>query len=194
MSWYIDQRGRKVFIERDDLAYTVPEPPDELPLRALNYLAVAAKTVNLYQEHSIDEPDAKGSKKKGAVEGRSRGYVVRVEQEERTRVLAPFQAAAGRLLDSGIVSRLDIDETARGNTKKKRSKASKDPDAAAQQTPAPEDDNTIKPVIDVSSLGYNECCIETVARCQHNAHGCGFSVEIGEGGTLQRVHFFHEQN
>jgi hypothetical protein len=192
MSWYIALNGKQVWIDRDELAYTAPEPPDELPVRVLTYLTVTAKQAT-YQEHAVDDPaDSRTKKSKDKSAGRQRGFIVRVDNPEVNRVLSCFQAAAARLLDSGVVSRVDIDESANGKEKRKKKKASANQDGANPAPPA-EDDGSIKPVIDIASLGVNECCIETCARCQHSSHGTGFSVEVVECGTLQRIHCFTAQ-
>jgi len=78
-----------------------------------------------------------------------------------------FKAAALKLLDDDVVSRVDADEAA--NLKKKKNKP-----------------------VNVSSLtlGVNECRVETSSRIHHFAHGPGFRVEVSEGSVHQKIHFF----
>mmetsp|Transcript_105695 Transcript_105695/g.340900 ORF Transcript_105695/g.340900 Transcript_105695/m.340900 type:complete len:309 (+) Transcript_105695:117-1043(+) len=173
MSWYVGQDGRKVWVENSETVYTVGEPEEELPLETLTYLAVNSHKP-VFQENIINEDTGKKTKKaKEGAAGRQRGFVVRVEQEDKGRVVATFRAAAEKLLASGIVSRYDVDESSTGSKKKRGKKEEEE-----------------EPVLMMQPLGSNECRVETTARCQHNAHGIGFRVEVAEGGAKQRIHMF----
>lgn len=176
MSWYIDKNGRKVWAESHEIAYTVDEPEEkELAVETLTYLT-ASSNKTVFAEHTIDDDgDRKTKRAKEKQAGRQRGYVVRVEQDEKSRVHPAFRSAAAKLLSSGIISRLDIDETANTSRKKK---------GAAKEEEESQANSFLK------SLGVNECRVVTTARCQHNAHGVGFRVEVAEGGTQQRIHMF----
>mmetsp|Transcript_102123 Transcript_102123/g.317677 ORF Transcript_102123/g.317677 Transcript_102123/m.317677 type:complete len:242 (+) Transcript_102123:116-841(+) len=122
MSWYVGQDGRKVWVENSETVYTVGEPEEELPLETLTYLAVNSHKP-VFQENIINEDTGKKTKKaKEGAAGRQRGFVVRVEQEDKGRVVATFRAAAEKLLASGIVSRYDVDESSTGSKKKRGKK------------------------------------------------------------------------
>jgi len=158
MSWYISNNGRKVWIDRDELVYTVDEPEEEsLVTATLTYLA-ANTSKAVYAEHIIDEDGggARKTKTKERQAGRQRGFVVRVEHDDRSRLHPALRDVVDKLMKSGIVSKVDVDEVA----------------------------PTIVP------LGVNECRLSTTARCQHNAHGVGFRVEISGDGAQQRVNMF----
>mmetsp|Transcript_148890 Transcript_148890/g.414854 ORF Transcript_148890/g.414854 Transcript_148890/m.414854 type:complete len:318 (-) Transcript_148890:231-1184(-) len=174
MSWYVGKDGRKVWVEHHELVYTVGEVDGELPSETLTYLSMNSQKA-IYAEHIIDE-DAGGSKKGKKKEknaGRQRGYVVRVEQDDRARIIPGFRAAADKLLSSGVISRLDVDDSL-STSKKKRGAKEEEPE---------------RPSL-LQSLAANECRVETSSRCQHNAHGVGFSVDIAENGAQQRIHAF----
>jgi len=175
----MDLNGRKTWVESDELAYTIGEPSEDLRVETLNYLATSSLQKAVYQEHSIDDGETGGSKKKDKT-GRQRGFIVRVEQDEKTRVAPCFQAAADRLITDKFASRIDVTEsTTEKRSRKKRSKEQPTEEATETQS-----------TIELSSLASNECRIETTARCTHNAHGDGFEVLVAEGGTLQKLHIF----
>jgi len=100
---------------------------------------------------------------------------VRVDQDERVNVLPTLQAAVDKLLSTGVVSRVDLDET----EGKKRNKKNKD----VEEVPEEREQNGLP-------LGVNECRVEILARCQHQAHGVGFTISAAEGSVLQRIHLF----
>lgn len=177
MSWYVGKDGRKVWAERDETVFTVSEPEEVLPKEILTYLATNLNKP-VYAEHTIDE-DAGGKKTKKAKEkqaGRQRGFVVRVDQDDRIRVCAAFRPAAEKLLASGLVSRLDVDDSSSSSSRKKKKQEKEEPELQTQSL--------------LATLGVNECRIDTTARCQHNAHGSGFRLEVAEGGQQQRIHVF----
>ncbi|CAE7284364.1 SAMS2 [Symbiodinium natans] len=174
MSWYVGHDGRQVWVEARETVFTCDKPEDVLPNRQLTYLASnLQKTV--FAEHAVDDDDVKKGKKKDRQAGRQRGFIVRVDQDERVNVLLPVQPAVDKLLTSGAVSRVDLDET----EGKKRNKKGRD---AEQATEEPEPTGL--------PLGVNECRVETIARCQHQAHGVGFTILVSEGSSKQRIHCF----
>lgn len=183
MSWYVDQRGRQIWVEREETVFTVDEPPEDPPTENLTYMASASSKA-VYAEHSIDEESAsRGSKKKDAQAGRQRGFVVRVDHEDDglSRVASDFQAVATGLLSSGAVSRVDVDASREGGKKKKKKAKDKKPDEEE------EEEKEKEPAL---PLGVNECRVETTARCQHLAHGTGWKVEVSSGDGSQRIFFF----
>mmetsp|Transcript_32273 Transcript_32273/g.68694 ORF Transcript_32273/g.68694 Transcript_32273/m.68694 type:complete len:299 (-) Transcript_32273:80-976(-) len=184
MSWYVGLDGRQIWVDRDEVAFTVTEIPKgtELATESLTYLATSFKQA-VYQEHMIDEEEGTGRNKKRA--GKQRGYVVRVggAEGERTRVHPPFQKAADWLLDKGVVTRIDLDESAKEKVKKKRGKAK-------EEEKAQEKEEEEKEVVVAMPLGENECRLDTIKRIRHNAHGQGFRLQISEDGTVQRIHCF----
>jgi hypothetical protein len=168
MSWYVGQDGHQVWIARDKAVYTVVVPTRNMPLENLSYLVSSTKKA-VFQEHVVleDEKASKSSKReKGRMAGRQRGFLVRVEHEEApTSRLAPwFKTVGNDLLEQGIISKIDVDDSVNSRKKKKDDK--------------------------LALLGVNERRIETTARINHFAHGPGFRVEIAEGSMLQRIHFF----
>mmetsp|Transcript_55072 Transcript_55072/g.129263 ORF Transcript_55072/g.129263 Transcript_55072/m.129263 type:complete len:288 (-) Transcript_55072:22-885(-) len=176
MSWYVGHDGRQVWVEARETVFTCDKPEDELPTKQLTYLTSnLQKTV--FAEHAVDDLDGKKGKKKDKQAGRQRGFIVRVDQDERVNVLPSVQAAVDKLQSSGAVSRVDLDET----EGKKRNKKGRDIDEAKETTEEPE------PGL---PLGVNECRVETVARCQHQAHGVGFTILVSEGSSKQRIHCF----
>lgn len=173
MSWYVGMDGRKVWIDKEELVYTVnePEPEAELPLEILTYLATTVQKA-VYQEHSIDDEESKKSKKKGAPAARTRGFLVRVDQDDRVRVMAPLQGAVDDLIKAGVVTRLDVDDPTKGQ---RRSKAKDSKEEEAVVGPP---------------LGINECRVETRNRIQHQAHGFGFCVQASSSEASQRINIF----
>lgn len=185
MSWYVDQRGRQVWVEREETVFTIDEPPEDWDptTENLTYLASASSKA-VYAEHSIDEESAsRGSKKKDAQAGRQRGFVVRVDHEDDglSRVTSDFQAVANGLLASGAVSRVDVDASREGGKKKKKKAKDKKNDEEE------EEEKEKEPAL---PLGVNECRVETTARCQHFAHGTGWKVEVSNGDGSQRIFLF----
>merc|ERR1719221_878326 len=112
MSYYVGTDGRKVWVEDHETVYTVGEPDTELPVEVLTYLAVNSNKA-VYAEHIVDDEEGgkKGKKAKEKTSGRQRGFVVRVDQEDKSRVSSAFRQATDRLSSSGVVSRIDIDES-----------------------------------------------------------------------------------
>lgn len=178
MSWYVGLDGKKVWADRDETVITVGEAPseEELPLENLAYLTSASSKA-VYAEHMVDDDlgDKKNKKAKEKQSGRQRGFVVRLDSDARTRVVAPLQAAADRLIESGTVSRIDLDESAAPGGKRKNKDKDKDKEKMEEIMPP---------------LGANECRVETKARVQHFAHGRGFQVDVLESGSRQRIHMF----
>lgn len=170
MSWYVTLQGRQIWVDRDEDVYTVGDPPDEeLPLVNLAYLSVGSSKA-MYAEHMIDEEGSKRGKAKEKQGGRQRGFVVRVDHDTRTKVLASMQGAIDLLMQNGHASRIDIDDA--GSDRKKKGKRSE---------PAEE----ILP-----PLGPNECRVEIVSRCQHVGHGKGYQVSVLEHGSKQKINIF----
>ncbi|CAE7541463.1 SAMS2 [Symbiodinium necroappetens] len=125
MSWYVGHDGRQVWVDARETVFTCDKPEDDLPTRQLTYLASnLQKTV--FAEHAVDDLDGKKGKKKDKQAGRQRGFIVRVDQDERVNVLPSVQAAVDKLQSSGAVSRVDLDET----EGKKRNKKGRDNDEA----------------------------------------------------------------
>jgi len=178
MSWYVGLDGRKVWVDRDDTVITVGEAPEEqeLSLENLAYLASATSKA-VYAEHIIDDDpgDKRGKKAKEKQSGKQRGFVVRLDSDSRTRVTAPLQAAADRLIEAGVVTRIDLDDSGAPGKRKGKDK-DKDKGPAVEEISPP--------------LGANECRVETRARIQHFAHGHGFQVDVLESGSRQRLHLF----
>lgn len=173
MSWYVGYDGRQVWVEAREKVFTCDKPEAELPKRILTYLASnLQKTV--FAEHAVDEDDGKKGKKKDRQAGKQRGFIVRVDQDERVNVSPTLQAAVDKLLSTGVVSRVDLDES----EGKKRNKKGREVDEVEQ----PEQSGI--------PLGVNECRVEIISRCQHQAHGVGFTIAAAEGGGLQRIHCF----
>mmetsp|Transcript_67490 Transcript_67490/g.161963 ORF Transcript_67490/g.161963 Transcript_67490/m.161963 type:complete len:282 (+) Transcript_67490:87-932(+) len=174
MSWYVNLEGRKVWVDSNDIAYTVVEVEEVLPVQELAQLATnTAKAV--YQEHIIEDDDgSKGKKKAEKRSGKQRGFVVRVDQDERTIVTSVFQAAADHLVESGIVSRVELDSA--GNSRRKK----KDKDVEE------------KPQLPklLLELGVNECRVQTLARVKHFAHGRGFHIAVESPDGVQKLYLF----
>lgn len=187
MAWYVDTSGRQVWVDADETVYTVTAADDNLPVHTLTYLAVNSKKT-VYTEHAIqDEIEAKGKKKDQA--GKQRGFIVRVETEsDDCNVISCFHAAARKLLDDRVVSRIDHDE---GQTERRRKKRGQ------KKVEEPQEDQDVDVVetkqIDLSTLAPNECRVETIARCTHNAHGPGFRVEVAKDGSRQALHMFTDK-
>eukprot|EP00408_Alexandrium_pacificum_P007639 CAMPEP_0171211746 /NCGR_PEP_ID=MMETSP0790-20130122/29781_1 /TAXON_ID=2925 /ORGANISM="Alexandrium catenella, Strain OF101" /LENGTH=268 /DNA_ID=CAMNT_0011677419 /DNA_START=79 /DNA_END=882 /DNA_ORIENTATION=+ len=176
MSWYVGHDGRKVWVEREELVYTVGEVEGELRLEILTYL-LTNSSKPVFAEHSVED-DLSGKKGKKAKEkqtGKSRGFVVRVEQDEKSRIHPAFRQTADKLLSSGAVSRIDVDDS--GGTSKKKKKDKDKEDVVEQESL-------------LASIGTNECRVETTARCRHQTHGDGFRLEVAESGQQQRLHCF----
>ncbi|CAJ1332555.1 unnamed protein product [Effrenium voratum] len=176
MSWYVAHDGRQVWVEARERVFTCDKPEDDLPKKTLTYLASNLQK-SMFAEHAIDEDEKKG-KKKDKQAGRQRGFIVRVDKDERGtgNVHPAFQAAVERLMSSGLVSRVDVDEPEGG---KKRNKKAKDVEEVREEEAAPG-----------LPLGVNECRVETIARCHHQAHGVGFDVMVSEERGTQRIHMF----
>mmetsp|Transcript_35005 Transcript_35005/g.80608 ORF Transcript_35005/g.80608 Transcript_35005/m.80608 type:complete len:286 (+) Transcript_35005:133-990(+) len=175
MSWYVGHDGRQVWVDARETVFTCDKPEGELPTKQLTYLASnLQKTV--FAEHAVDDGDVKKGKKKDKQAGKQRGFIVRVDQDERVNVLPTFQAAVDKLLNTGVASRVDLDET----EGKKRNKKGRESEEVAPEDTEP----TGLP------LGVNECRVETIARCQHQAHGVGFTLLVAEGSARQRIHLF----
>jgi len=187
MAWYVDLSGRQVWVDGEETVYTVTTATDDLPNHILTYLATSSKKA-VYTEHAAcDDFDLKQKKKeKDGASGRSRGFIVMVDSGETCSVNSNFLAAARKLLDDKVVSRIDTEEAPNERRKKKRG-AKKAEDPEAEETEA----KII--TIDLATLGDNECRVETIARCTHGAHGPGFRVEVGEGGHRQVLHMFTRQ-
>lgn len=173
MSWYVSQDGQHIWIGKEEMVYTVVSSEGTLPLETLAYLAVSSKKA-VYTEAIVEEAVADGrgtmsKKKKEKTSGKQRGFILRADVEESpvTKVVPWFKVATQKLLDCGLISRLDPDEAA--NSKKKNKNRG---EKAA------------------TSLGANECHVETTSRIHHFAHGPGFRVEVSEGNVTQRLHFY----
>jgi len=173
MSWYVGEDGEQIWINRDSTVYTVVVSDAPLPLEHLTYLAVSSKKA-VFQEAICEDEGAAGGRSKRNKDknaGRQRGFIIRQEVEESplTRVVACFKDAAKKLMDTGIVSRVDADEAANVKKAKKKEKAN---DAA------------------IANLGANECRIETISRIHHFAHGPGYRLQVAEGMVAQRLNLF----
>mmetsp|Transcript_3499 Transcript_3499/g.3854 ORF Transcript_3499/g.3854 Transcript_3499/m.3854 type:complete len:282 (-) Transcript_3499:138-983(-) len=165
---------RQAWVEARETVFTCDKPEEELPKKHLTYLASnLQKTV--FAEHAVDEDDGKKGKKKDRQAGKQRGFIVRVDQDERVNVLQVLQAATDKLLSTGIVSRVDLDET----EGKKRNKKGREVEEVVEEC-----EKASLP------LGVNECRVEIIGRCQHQAHGVGFTISAAEGNVLQRIHLF----
>mmetsp|Transcript_45019 Transcript_45019/g.106940 ORF Transcript_45019/g.106940 Transcript_45019/m.106940 type:complete len:535 (+) Transcript_45019:92-1696(+) len=170
MAWYTAQDGQQVWIARDESVYTVIQPTQELAVEHLTYLTSSTKKA-VYQEHMVtEELNDRGKvprRQRERMSGRQRGFILRVDHEESatTRVVPWFKAAANKLVDMEVVSHVDAEEAA--NLKKKK-----------------KNDRTM------TTLGVNECRIETTSRIHHFAHGPGFRLEVAEGSVVQKIHFF----
>lgn len=164
-------------MDSSERVLTCDKPEEELKVVPLTYLASnTQKTV--FAEYSVDDDDGQRGKKKERQSGKQRGFVVRVANgnDDRVIVLTPFQATIDRLLSSGVVSRVDLEE-AEGKKKNKKGKA------AVKEEPAEEQPAGVP-------LGPNECRVELASRCQHQAHGVGFTISLAEPGHHQRMHVF----
>lgn len=173
MSWYVGQDGRQVWAERDDTVFTVGEPEGVLPMEILMYLSTNTQKA-VYQEHTIDEDEKKGKKAKGGPIGKQRGFLVRVDQDDRVRISSAFQAGMQHLMSSGVVTRVDVEDNA-ATKRKGKSKV-----VEVEEVPQ---------VVQIP-VGINECRVDTVARCQHQAHGVGFRLDVAESDSKQRLHVF----
>eukprot|EP00931_Biecheleriopsis_adriatica_P116280 TRINITY_DN91946_c0_g1_i1.p1 TRINITY_DN91946_c0_g1~~TRINITY_DN91946_c0_g1_i1.p1 ORF type:complete len:298 (+),score=90.34 TRINITY_DN91946_c0_g1_i1:152-1045(+) len=174
MSWYVGHDGRQVWVNSRENVFTCDQPEGDLPLSTLTYLASGSQKTTSYAEHAIDEDDGKKGKKKEKQAGKQRGFIVRVDRDETINVMPPFQAAVEKLMKSGVVSRVDLEES----EGKKRNKKGKEVKEEVQEE-----------VVTIP-LGPNECRVEIAARCQHQAHGVGFTVSVAEGGGSQRIHLY----
>jgi len=77
--------------------------------------------------------------------------------------------------------------------RKKKGKSKTDEqikEAALESQEVTDPQEIVHKQIDLSTLGDNECRVETMARCSHQAHGTGFRIEIAEGGQRQALHMF----
>lgn len=199
MSWYVGVDGKQVWVESNELVYTVDEPAEELPVVTLTYLTTGDAKQAVYAEHMIDEETgAKNNKAKDKQSGRQRGFVVRLDRDEggAQNVVSAFKATAEKLIATGVVKRVDIDNSeARAEKKKRSRRKNKDTGpvgAAVEAKDEEEEEKKEEEIIaaPVLPLGVNECRVDTTARCQHNAHGTGFRVEIMSDDGPQRIHFF----
>lgn len=193
MSWYVGQDGRKVWAGRDDLVFTVGEVDGALPLVTLTYLSTnMAKPV--FAEHVVEDDidGRKGQKKKEKMGGRQRGFVVRVDQDDKnSRVMSTFRPVADQLVNSGLVARIDVDsEGTGGSSRKKKAKEAAENAAAAADGEQAAEKSPMAVSLAAAPLAVNECRLETTARCKHNAHGSGWRLEVAEVGVLQRLHVF----
>jgi len=175
MSWYVALDGKKIWVEEEATAYIVDEMSGPLTTESLSYCAANTQKA-IYQEHSVDEDMGSGKAKKKQ-SGRQRGFIVRVAHDERTRVTPNFQAAANWLIDSGQVSRIDVEEVV---PRKKKDKARDNEKGREADTEV----QVMQP------LGSNECRMLTVARCQHTSYGPGFKLHVSEAGREQRLFLF----
>jgi len=185
MSWYVDKRGRQLWVEKDELVFTVDDPPEELPVQDLAYLSTEIKQ-SVYQEHSVDGEIGRGKKAKEKGAGATRGYVVRVgNQDEKTKVINCFQEVADKLVDTGVVSRIDVDDSGRERkAKKKKNKIS-----ATGETIVKEEE-PVEIAAPLITLAINECNVQIIARCQHFTHGPGFKVAVSESGLRSIIVFY----
>merc|ERR1712060_106065 len=94
----------------------------------------------------------------------------------------------------GVISRVDVDNSEEGARKKKNRRKKQDaansgaaPDEKQEEEEKKEEEVVVVPEM---PLGINECRVTTTARCNHNAHGSGFRVEIWSDDGRQRCHFF----
>jgi len=170
MAWYVGKDGHQVWIQKDESVYTVIQPEDKLPTEDLSYL-VKTSTKAVFQEHLMEEHPldsrTNSRRQRTKMAGRQRGFIVRVHQEEQLHVVPWFKAAAVKLMNCAVVSRVDTEEAVNAKQKKKK-------------------DQNVTRVM----LGVNECRVETTSRIHHFAHGPGFRVEVAEGSVQQRIHFF----
>jgi len=184
MAWYVELSGRQVWVDANETVYTVTTATAELPVENLTYLVTSSKKA-VYTEHAaMDDFDLKQKKKeKDGAAGRARGFIVMVENVEGCSVNTNFHAAARKMLDDKVVSRIDTEEAPNERRRKKRgAKKVEDPEAEEPETQILH--------IDLAALGENEVRVETMARCTHPAHGPGFRLEVGEGGQRQVLHMF----
>jgi hypothetical protein len=184
MAWYVDPNGRQVWVVADETVYTITAAADDLPVHTLTYLAVKA-TKAVYTEHAVDDDLGDNKKNKKDMGGRQRGFIVRVDNKDDCDVISCFQAVAKKLIADGIVAHIDADE---GPTERKRKKR-------GQKKTEDTEEAEIEQIkrIDLSTLCDNECRVETIARCTHNARGPGFRVEVAESGHRQVLHMFTDK-
>merc|ERR1712194_76168 len=98
-------------VDAHETVYTVTTAVDDLPVHILTYLASSSKKA-VYTEHAaMDDFDLKQKKKeKDGAAGRARGFIVMVGEVEGCSVNTNFNAAARKLLDDKVVSRIDTEE------------------------------------------------------------------------------------
>lgn len=187
MAWYVDLNGRQVWVEAEDTVYTVLSASDDLPVIPLKYLVTTTKKAS-YAEHAIDDDIETGGKKKKEMAGRQRGYIVRMEErgEALFHVKEFFQEVAGKLLSSGVVSRIDADESSGERKRRRKKKAEESVGAEAEG----EEPQIALQHIDLDSMACNELRVLITARCRHDAHGVGFRIEVAEGRSVQALHMF----
>lgn len=174
MSWYVGQDGQQVWVKRDETIFTVVVAAGKPPIEQLAYLATHTKKAS-YQEHVMVEDQLLDGKSKVPRRHRmkgvtQRGFIVRTDLGEEVpleRVVPWFKGAAQQLLEAQLISRVDAEESASLKRKKKGEKDKEMP-----------------------VLGANECRAETTTAINHFAHGPGFRVEVTDGNTTQRLHFF----
>jgi len=187
MAWYVSLSSKMEWVDGSETAYTVfPTASTELPTKTLTYLTMSSKKAT-YVTHAIVEDPSDRRKKKDQA-GTERGFIVMSSEGQGSSVNSNFEASASKLESLGIVSRIDVDEVP-GERKKKRRGKSKA--AATENKEEEEEEETQEPQhIDLATLADNECRVETMARCIHNAHGPGFTVEIAEGSHRQVLNMF----
>lgn len=177
MSWFAGEDGEQIWVDRDSVVYTVDSSVENLPLEHLSYLALTTKKA-VYQEAMCDDDlgGSKSKRNKDKTAGKQRGFIIRTDVEESplTRVVPQFKAAAKKLMDCSVVSRVDADESSNVKKKKKNDKAAKDASAESARP----------------KLGAGECRVTISCKIHHFAHGPGYRVEVAEGDMMQRLHMF----
>jgi len=186
MAWYVSLSGKMEWVDGSETAYTVSTASEELPTKTLTYLTMSSKKAT-YVTHAVVE-DPSDRKKKKDQAGTERGFIVMSSEGQGSSVNSNFEAPASKLESLGIVSRIDVDEVPGERKKKRRGKPKA---AATENKEEEEEEETQEPQhIDLATLADNECRVETMARCIHNAHGPGFIVEIAEGTHRQVLNMF----
>lgn len=160
-----------MWVPRDEAVYTIVEPDNDMETQELMYLSMAVSKP-VFKEHVQDDDcwDIGRNKKRNMKRaGKQRGFLVRVDPDEHSRVVPWFKAACKHLMAEEVCSKIDADEAANWKKQKKRFERGG------------------------ANLGVNECRIETVARCHHVACGPGFKVELTSDMVKQHIHFFTDQ-
>lgn len=173
----------------DETVYTVTVADGDLTHHTLTYLAVRSKNA-VYAEHAVEDDVGDNKKKKKEQAGKQRGFIVRLDNDpDECNVISCFQGVARSLIAAGVVSHIDADEAPTERRRKRRGQKKKSEEEDPEETEAAPEVRHI----DLSSLACNECRVETMARCTHNARGAGFRVEIAEGGSRQVLHMFTDK-